>query len=367
MSWKYFIGLSFESFRLFQPHRNVPLESKYSSTTYCYGITSVLSATILLFVIDMFALVSLKFRRIFLLLSLICLLPNAWANGPLVTVSIKPIHSLVAAVMQGVAEPVLLIPANQSPHNFSLRPSDIKKLQSSDLIIWLGDTFETPLEHILRTTMKDRRTISLLQQPEILRLNARKGGVWEIQKRNDKSETHRHHYETDPHIWLSTKNAVEVVRILSDVLSEIDPNNRHHYQKNSQIVQQRLERLESELETGFSEVRNIPFLVFHDAYQYLEQQFGLHAVGSITIGPERQPGAKRIQQIHSKINRLEARCVFSEPQFKPKLVDMLTQYTEIKSGILDPIGTELENGPDAYFLLLQNLKGNLIACLKESP
>ena len=295
------------------------------------------------------------------------LLQTAQADAPQVTVSIKPLHSLVAGVMQGVAEPDLLIPAGQSPHEFSLRPSDMRKLSSAAMIVWLGESFETPLAHALHRSQEGRRSIALLEQPGIFLLPARQGGVWEKRERSEVDGSHHHADDIDPHIWLSTRNAVQIVQILRDALIEIDPANRPRYQVNAQRLLVRLEQLEKALEAGLSKVRDIPFIVFHDAYQYFQQQFGLRAVGSITIGPERQPGARRIHEIHAKLQRLEARCVFSEPQFEPKLLRMLIQDTQVRSGTLDPIGADLQSGPDAYFLLLKNLQANLVGCLEESP
>ena len=293
---------------------------------------------------------------------------SAPADAPQVVVSIKPIHSLVAGVMLGLGKPELLIPATQSPHSFSLRPSDVRKLRSAKLIVWVGEDFETPLTHILESVSDRTRIIELMVQPDIHHLPTRKGGVWEKKRHHaGKIEQTGQHHHSDPHIWLSIKNAGEIVRITRDALTEIDPENKARYQINAEQMFVRLDELDRELRNDLSTVREIPFIVFHDAYRFFQQHYELNAVGSITLSPERQPGAKRIHEVHTKLQRLGVRCIFSEPQFEPKLLKTIVEDTQVKTGILDPIGTDLPAGPGAYFLLLRNLADNLVECLGEKP
>ncbi|MEN8177706.1 MAG: zinc ABC transporter substrate-binding protein [Pseudomonadota bacterium] len=302
------------------------------------------------------------------MLSIIGLTPFAQADTPKVVVSIKPIHSLVSGVMLGLDKPELLIPASQSPHSFSLRPSDVRKLQTANMIIWVGEDFETPLTHILESSSKHTRVIELMNQPGIQHLPVRKGGVWDKSSHPAaEAESHRHHHDHDPHIWLSINNARFIVNISRDLLAEIDPEHKTKYQKNAQRMLTRLDELDDELHETLSSIREIPYMVFHDAYQFFEQQYDLNTVGSIVISPERQPGARRIHQVHRKLQRLEARCIFSEPQFQPKLLMTLTEGTQVKTGILDPVGAYLPAGPDAYFLLMRNLVDNLVECLGARP
>jgi zinc transport system substrate-binding protein len=268
--------------------------------------------------------------------------------------------------MRGVGEPELLIPAAQSPHAFTLRPSDMRKLQQADLIFWVGDTFEIPLAQILETSGKQQHSVALLEQPGIRQLPARKGGFWG-QAEHTGEISHAHgEYDYDPHIWLSIDNAKTIVDIARDRLIRIDPSHAAEYRANAKQMQERLDGLNETLHKELSVVRHAPYLVFHDAYHYFERQFDLKSMGSIVISPDRQPGARRIHEVQEKLRRLKARCIFSEPQFTPKLLDTLTQGTRVKTGTLDPIGAELPAGPDAYFLLMRHLADNLLSCLGET-
>lgn len=307
-------------------------------------------------------------RRIILILLFTGLIHSAYADAPHVMVSIKPVHSLVSSVMRGLGKPELLIPGSQSPHSFSLRPSDVRKLRSAQLIVWVGEDFETPLSHLLESTSDKTRIIELMEQPNMFLLPVRQGGVWENRTHHaiDIAQDQQHH-NIDPHIWLSLNNAKEIVSIILNALMEIDPENTTHYRTNAYQMLARLDGLDRELSDALSSVRKIPYIVFHDAYQYFEQQYDLHTVGSITLSPERQPGARRVHDVHNKLQKLEARCIFSEPQFEPKLLKTIMQGTQVKTGILDPIGADLPAGTDAYFLLLRNLKDNLIECFERKP
>ncbi len=311
---------------------------------------------------------ALSISQLILLLLCNSLVHAAQVNAPQVVVSIKPLHSLVAGVMQGIGEPELLIPGSQSPHAFSLRPSDVRKLQSANLFIWIGEAFETPLTGILTSLSGKTEIIELMDQPDILLLPGREGGIWENISHADAETGHpAHQHERDPHLWLAISNARDIVRITRDALAAIDPQNKASYTSNAARLDARLDDLDRELRTALSSVRSVPFIVFHDAYQYFQHQYALNTVGSITISPEQQPGVKRILEVRRKLQRLEARCIFSEPQFEPKLLHTLTQNTQVKTGILDPIGADLTAGPEAYFLLMRNMQQQLVECLGDNP
>jgi zinc transport system substrate-binding protein len=145
------------------------------------------------------------------------------------------------------------------------------------------------------------------------------------------------------------------------MLGDLDPAHQQRYAENSKKLQARLDKLDTELKTRLAPVRTTPYVVFHDAYHYFESAYGLNAVGSITIDPERAPGAKRIAEIREKIKDLQARCVFSEPQFESRLVQTVIEGTGARTGVLDPLGADLDPGENSYFVLLENLADNLIS------
>ena len=286
------------------------------------------------------------------ILALLLLLSPAMAAAPRVLVSIKPVHSLVAGVMAGVAVPELLLTGNQSPHHFALRPSDARKIEAADLVVWVGEELEIPLAGVLAARREGRPQLELMKGPGMELGQAGKG-----------AEEEHHQHDRDPHIWLSLRNADRILTLLVDELGRLDPANRERYRANGERLRSELVRLGPELKEKLAPVRDVPFIVFHDAYGLFEREYGLKKLGVVTLSPERQPGARRVSELRGKITAQGARCVFSEPQFPPKLVDVLVDGTDARKGELDPLGARLPEGPDAYFRLMRELAGAFSACL----
>ncbi|MBE0500299.1 MAG: zinc ABC transporter substrate-binding protein [Desulfuromonadales bacterium] len=282
-----------------------------------------------------------------------------------VVVSIKPLHSLVAGVMAGVAEPQLLIQSGGSPHGYALRPSEARMLADAELIIWVGEQLEGFLIKPLSSLGKTAEKLVLAESLAADLLPMRAGGEWE--KDADSEDHHPKHDDNityNQHLWLDPLLAKKIVTQTELTLSRLDPGHQQTYQQNAALLRQKLDHLHAELQAQLAPVRQIPYIVFHDAYPYFEKAYGLNAVGSITINPERKPSAKQIIEIRKKIGELKARCVFSEPQFEPKLVATVIEGSRARTGILDPLGTGLPAGVESYFLLLHAMADNLVAGLK---
>ena len=308
-------------------------------------------------------------RRLALILALgFGILPTARA-APNVVASIAPVHSLVAGVMEGVATPHLLIRGTVSEHAYTLRPSDARHLQDADLVFWVGEDLETFLRKPLEALSTRARLVALAEQPGMMLLPNRDGGAWESHAEESgagalpqESEAHGHEAH-NMHLWLDPANARRIVAIVSATLAGADPANAARYAGNADRLSGSLAALDDELAVTLAAVRSVPFIVFHDAYPYLEKRYGLNAVGSVTLGPNRLPGARRLQEVRSRILETNARCVFSEPQYNTALVNTVVSGTLARPGELDPLGAALEPGPGLYFGLLRRLAAALRDCL----
>jgi zinc transport system substrate-binding protein len=294
------------------------------------------------------------------------------ADAPRVVATIKPIHSLVAAVMDGVAEPSLLIEGAGSPHGYSLRPSQARALSQAQLVFWLGEDLETFLVKPLASLAGNAEVVELAAAPDLIRLPTREAGVrvhgheGHGEDEDDvrvSDEDRGPSGETDMHLWLDPRNAGAMTQAIVAELARVDPANAAHYEANGAALGERLDRLDDALEGRLMPVRDRPFVVFHDAYQYLEARYGLNAVGAITVDPKRRPSARRLQDIRAEVGELEAACVFAEPQFEPALVATIVEGTEARSAELDPLGAALDPGPEHYFRLLEGLADSLVDCL----
>jgi zinc transport system substrate-binding protein len=305
---------------------------------------------------------------------------NAAADeGPAVVVSIKPVHSLVAGVMAGVGEPVLLVQGAGSEHSYSLRPSQARALDQAEVVFWMGETMETFLIKPLQALSGNAKVVALWQTPGLTLLPTREGGMWEEhdhgaehgaahEAEGEHAEAHdddheHEHGETDMHVWLDPGNAKVLVAAIATTLSDADPPHASTYQTNAARLDQRLDELDRSLQGRLAAVADRPYVVFHDAYQYFEHRYGVSAVGAITINPTVPPGAQRLGEIRERLEHLDAACVFAEPQFEPALVDTLIEGTSAGKGVLDPLGSAVEEGPDQYFGLMHGLADSLVECL----
>lgn len=299
------------------------------------------------------------------LLSL-ALLTTTTMAAPKVVASIKPVHSLVAAVMAGVGEPTLIVKGAASPHTYALRPSDAGALEAADLVFWTGHGMEMFLGDALGTLATGATVVELADSPGITLLPVREGGAFEAHDHGEEEhdhEGHEEHGEGDMHFWLDPENAKLMVTQIAAKLSEADPENATRYQANAEAELLRLDVLEAELVATLAPIKDKPFIVFHDAYQYFEARFGLNLAGSVTVTPDVAPGAARIDELKAKISTLGATCVFAEPNFPPAIVTAITEGSSAKTGVLDPEGGALAEGVDLYPNLLRGIASSLVDCL----
>ncbi|GES48423.1 zinc ABC transporter substrate-binding protein [Rhizobium sp. NBRC 114257] len=289
------------------------------------------------------------------------------ADAPKVVVSIKPIHSLVAAVMQGVGTPDLIVDGAASPHTYALKPSNARSLQEAKVVFWVGPGMEAFLQKPLAALGTNATVVELDDAPGIAKLKFREGGAFEPHDDGDEheaSDDHAHdHGEFDTHLWLDPHNAKAMVAEITTSLVAADPANALTYEANQKTLDDKLDALDAEIASTLAPVKDKPFIVFHDAYQYFEHRYGVRVSGSITVSPETIPGAQRVAEIHSKVADLGATCVFAEPQFEPKLVNVVLEGTAAKSGVLDPEAATLPQGPDLYFDLMRGIASSLKTCL----
>ena len=287
----------------------------------------------------------------------------AWAGegAPRVVVSIRPLHALAAGVMKGVGVPRLLVRGAASPHTYSLRPSDARALRRADVVIWVGGTFETFLTKPLKVLSTRARIIQFEKTGRLARLAVRKGGAWGGGEKGGGGK--RRAGPFDPHVWLDPVNARAMVREIVEVLGRADPHRARRYQENGRTMIRRLQALDEEIRSRLAPVAAVPYIVFHDAYRYFEDRYGLNVAGSLTVSPERRPGARRIFEIRARVRRLGVVCVFAEPQFRLSLVRTVVAGTGVRAAVLDPLGADLESGPEHYFTLMRRLTDSLVRCL----
>ena len=298
----------------------------------------------------------------------------ARAEAPRVVATIKPIHALVASVMDRVGTPALLIGGSMSPHGVSLRPSQARLLAESEMVVWTGPALETSVAKIVRNLAGKAVSLPLQEAKGVRLFKLREGGLWEPDD-HDHGHGHGHGHgddegdedeeraDIDSHIWLDPHNAIAMTRAIAEALARADAANAAAYRDNATATVARLKALDDGIAKALRPIRKKKYIVFHDAYQYFEKRYGLRPAGSITIDPHRAPSPRRLFEIRTRILERGASCVFREPQFTPKIVNVLVRGTPARVGTLDPVGAALPAGKGAYESLIRGLVSGLRACL----
>lgn len=302
--------------------------------------------------------------RAMLIAALLLGLPGESLAGPAkIAVDIAPVHSLVAEVTRDVTEPRLIVPANASPHGHNMRPSEAAALADADLVIWMGPALTPWLEQAVTRLAGDAHSLILLDLPGTVALPYRDDPHFEPHEHAGDDEHEHEHGDIDPHAWLDPENAVLWLAAIADAVSELDPANEAIYRRNAEAAQARITALIEEISTELSPLGERSFIVFHDAYQYFEQRFGLSARGAISHGDAAPPGPRRISAMRALIAETSVICVFAEPQFPSNLIATIIDGTEVNSAVLDPLGVTLQPGPELYPELLRDIAEALQGCL----
>ena len=321
---------------------------------------------------------------------IICFSFNLFASETKgVVTTIQPINSLVSAVIGNTGKTISLIPAEISPHEYKLKPSDTKKLQNANIIFFVSDHLESSITKVFENLPKNIKIINLMEDSGIKHLAIRDNEAWERhdhhhghgdhddhdkhEKKHDdhdhdkhakKHDDHDdHEKEDDVHIWLSPDNAVKIIKKINKELSLFFPENAKTYDQNANQMIKKINQLKVELKNELSGIKDKPYVVFHDAYQYFETSFGLNAVGSVALEGDIASSPKQISFIKDKIVKLKASCVFQEPQFDSKLVKIVVEGTNAQIGTLDPLGVNIKSGENFYLQLLKNMAKSLKECL----
>ena len=423
-----------------------------------------------------------------------------------VVTTIKPLHSLISNVMDGIGEPGLIIDGSISPHSFTMKPSHAKMLEEADVIFWIGEGIETSMEEPLDSIAKDAEVIEFMELDSIAKLKFREESIFGDHDDHDDHDDHAHgahafewaglfdlkagtykwsaakvdgdyadpamklvllaaddieaveetaeellesktsakktnggtlvakeiayslnfddsqnmtvftveiaengkyafftehmpfefeanehffkdtsgadiepiaqepemdghdhhdhhghaHGEFDAHIWLDPMNAKEMVHEIAHELGDLDPANKEKYEANAEATIKALDQLISDVGTDINS--DAKFVVFHDAYQYFEERFGVRAAGALTLNTDVLPGAKQIADIQDVIKDKGIKCIFSEPQFNPKIITTIAEDMNIKTGVFDPLGANIDAGKSLYFTLISNLGNELKGC-----
>lgn len=306
----------------------------------------------------------MHYRIYLVFIILFGLLPPAGATVPNVVVTIKPIHSLVAGVMAGLKPPRLLMGGEGSPHTHPLEPNHVRQIEASNVLVWVGPSYESSLRGVIRSLKKNHHVITLMKKPGMILYPIRQGKEWGSHDHCDE-QGHVHDHEIDGHLWLDTDNAKTIVITVAKELSSLDPKNAPLYQKNSEHLIKRLVALDDELQKMLKPVRHIPYVVYHDGTQYFDAHFQTTAVGVLIGDSHFGVNAQHLLKMLDYIRTEKVGCIFTEPQFSTDKIASILDQTKIKIQTLDYLGVHLKADQEAYFVMMRELAGAFVKGLKS--
>ncbi|WP_417243857.1 zinc ABC transporter substrate-binding protein [Celeribacter sp.] len=317
---------------------------------------------------------------------------SALADAPNVVTDIPPVHGLVARVMQGVGAPVLLLDKGASPHDYALRPSDAAALQGADIVIWTGAGLAPWVSQTIDRVAPDAVSLPLSDLPQTLRLPFRQSATFEAHDHDheidhdhaDEPHDENHHDEVghaedthgaddhieavhdgagdDPHMWLDPENGKLWLNAIAQALSDLDPENATAYVENAAQGRAEIDATTARIVSALAPLRDLNFIVFHDAYHYFEARFGVEAVGAIAMSDATTPSPKRIAEVRDAVDAMGVTCALSEPQFNAKLVDTVLGDHVAARAVIDPLGAHLDTGPQFYTALLDHIAAAFVSC-----
>lgn len=279
-----------------------------------------------------------------------------------VLTSIKPLQLIAAAVQDGVGAPDVLLPPGASPHHYALRPSDVRKVAAVDLVYWVGPDMEGFLPRVLQGRSKP--TVAVQDLPG---MHLRRFGE-DSHSHADEDDDHDHDHRPgslDAHLWLSTVNARVIARRMASDLASADPANAARYASNAKAFAQRLDGLDNRLQARVAGIKGKPYFVFHEAFDYFEQAYGLQHAGVFAVAAEVQPGAQHVAAMRARLKEAGKTCVFSEPPMRPRLAETLTAGLPVKLAELDALGGFNDASATGYEQLLSKLGDDLAGCLES--
>lgn len=279
-----------------------------------------------------------------------------------VLTSIKPLQLIAAAVQDGIAVPEVLLPPGASPHNYALRPSDVRRVQEADLLYWIGPDMETFLTRVLSGRGKASVPVESLPGMHLRHFTA------SAEHHDDDEDEHDHDHRPgsiDAHLWLSSVNARVIAAKMAADLGQADPANAARYESNVQAFDARLDALDAKIKQRVAGISSKQYFVFHEAFDYFEEAYGLKHAGVFAVSSEVQPGAQHVAAMRARLTEFGKTCVFSEPPLRPRLADTLSAGLPVKLAELDGVGGYTPATAQGYEQLLSKLADDLAGCLEN--
>ncbi|WP_112123138.1 zinc ABC transporter substrate-binding protein ZnuA [Haemophilus influenzae] len=309
-----------------------------------------------------------------------------------VLASVKPLGFIVSSIADGVTGTQVLVPAGASPHDYNLKLSDIQKVKSADLVVWIGEDIDSFLDKPI-SQIERKKVITIADLADVKPLLSKahhehfhEDGDHDHDHKHEHKHDHKHdhdhkhehkhdhehhdhdHHEgltTNWHVWYSPAISKIVAQKVADKLTAQFPDKKALIAQNLSDFNRTLAEQSEKITEQLANVKDKGFYVFHDAYGYFNDAYGLKQTGYFTINPLVAPGAKTLAHIKEEIDEHKVNCLFAEPQFTPKVIESLAKNTKVNVGQLDPIGDKVTLGKNSYATFLQSTADSYMECLAK--
>jgi len=268
-----------------------------------------------------------------------------WADTqyPRIVSSIQPLALILAAVAAHRVKSAVLLPADVSPHDFALRPSDLRRLADASHIFWIDPSLEHPLETVLSRLPGERRDTRLL--PRVL-----------PQAANDPAP--------DPHIWLDPVLAAEIATQMAQALAQAGVVGHAATDDRVAAFRSSMQQTEAQIRQILGGLEHVPFIAMHDGYAYFVARFGLNQVATLALDAEHQVGARAMMRLRRQAQSSAAVCLLRERASSEGLAATLTEGSALRVVELDSLAASAGGSDGAFALFLLDFARQIAGCLR---
>lgn len=267
-------------------------------------------------------------------------------------VSIRPLYGIVKSITGDRHQVEVLITNSQSPHHYSMRPSDIKKIKDSNLIFMIDREFEYSLASYLNRTKKEKNVVIFSQNPSLNLLPLRGNQFKGITK-------------FDMHFWLSPKNAEIMAKQVLFEMIRLDPAGAKYYEKNFINFKDKLSQVDQENKTLLRDA-SANFISFHDAYQYFSDYYHLHNLTAVVLNHNASPSASFMIKLEKLLKENKVKCILYEASHSSEIVKKLAKTQNLQIVAVDSeYAASLLLDQDIYIRLIEDVAKQIQLCVKK--
>ena len=311
----------------------------------------------------------------------------ALAEPPAVITDFQVTHSLVSQVMGDLGTPDLLLDRGGDPHGFQLRPTQARSLEQSDLVVWVGPEFAPWMQRAIDGVGVSGDVLTLFEVDGLHRMEFAFGHAHAHDDHGHDHDGHGHSHDDhghdhddhahsqdhghshdglDPHAWMNFGNVQIWLDEIAATLSALDPDNADTYADNAAAAREAVAGLRAEIAGILEPVGDAPLVMFHDAYGYLADEFGLNIAGTIALGDAAAPGAARLTEMRAQLADAGAVCIFPEVNHSSRYVDVVVEGTGVRVGEqLDPAGVMFDPGPELFATKMRKMATLIADCVTD--